>query len=163
MHKKYTYILSLIIFPSIFTMQITKVPLSLKKKFVRTTINKSPELDAIRKKFRFYSSPQEVVDISQGKIVIKEEIPLGKRYGTCHNYAFTKLMGIVGKAPQKLNILGQKDYYGDNYLKIYEFFDFLEPGVALQPGDLAVYVRQDEKGFKDVTHTGIVVGDDCIE
>jgi hypothetical protein len=166
MHAKYTYLtysLSCLIVISNLGMQITKMPCNLKKKFVRTAIAKSPELDSIRQQWHINNTPQEVVDISQGKIRIKEEIPHGKRYGTCHNYAFTKLMGIVGKAPQILNIWGQKDYYGDHYLKIYEFFDLLEPNAVLQPGDLAVYLRRNEKGFKDVTHTGSVVGDDCIE
>lgn len=167
MHKKNTfliYLLSLIIFPSTFSMQLTKAPSCLNKKFIRTAIGKSAELDAMRKKWRSNDSPQEVVDISQGKIVIKEKISLGKRYGTCHNYAFTKLMGIVGKASVLLNILGQRDYYGDDYLKGHAFFDILEPKTVLQPGDLIVYLSQDEKGkFDDVTHTGIVIGDDCIE
>lgn len=153
----------LIIFHSVLGMQLTKMPSGMKKRFIRNVNFKSPELDSMRQKWSMKNSPQEVVAISEGKIVIKEEVPLGKRYGTCHNYAWTKAMGIVGKASKELNILGLKDYYGDNYLKMYEFFDLLEPDAVLQPGDLAVYLRQDEKGFKDVTHTGIVVGDDCIE
>ncbi len=157
------YLLSLIIFPSTLGMQLTKRPSSLNQKFIRTVIGRSPELDAIRKQWRFNNTPQKVVDISQGKIVIKEKVPLGKRYGTAHNYAFTKTMGIVGKAPKQLNILGMNDYYGDHYLKIYDFFDFLEPNAVLQPGDIAVYFTKDEKGFAGITHTGIVVGDDCIE
>ncbi len=170
MHKYiyFTYLLSLIIFSSAFGMQLTKRSFSLKTKFIRTAIVKSPELDAIRQKldrgtWDGKNGPQEIVDISQGKIRIKEEIPYGKRYGTCHNYAFTKTMGIVGQTPKILNILGQTDYYGNDYLKLYNFFDLLEPGAVEQPGDHAVYLTQGEKGFKEITHTGIVVGDDCIE
>ena len=170
MHKYtyFTYLLSLIIFSSAFGMQLTKRPSSLKQKFIRTAIAKSPELDAIRQKldrgtWDGKNGPQEVVDISQGKIRIKEEIPYGKRCGSCHNYVFTKKMRIVGDAPRILNILGQNDYYEGNYLKIYKFFDLLEPGAVVQPGDLAVYLKQNEKGFKEIAHTGIVVNDDCIE
>ncbi len=161
--KLFTYSLALIISPSIIGMQLTKRPFNVNKKFIRNVIGRSPELCAIRQKWSINNSPQEVVDISQGKIVIKEEIPYGKRYGTCHNYAFTKTMGIVGQAPKILNILGQTDYYGDDYLKAFHFFDILEPAAALQPGDLAIYLKQNEKGLKEITHTGIVVSDDCIE
>lgn len=156
--------LSCLIVTSSFGMQLVKKPFHFKKNFIRTAIAKSAELDAMRKTWRINNSPQDIVDISQGKIVIKEEILLGKRYGTCHNYAFTKLMGIIGKTPKVLNIRGQKDYYGDHYLKTYDFFDLLAPGASLQAGDLAVYILEDENGLvEDVTHTGIVVGDDCIE
>jgi hypothetical protein len=149
-------------------MQLIKKPTPVKKNFIRTVIGKSLELDAIRQKLDIgkwdgRNGPQEIVDISQGNIRIKEKIPYGKRYGSCHNYAFTKKMGIVGQAPKTLNILGQTDYYGDDYLKICKFFDLLEPGAVVQPGDIAVYLRQNEKGFKEIAHTGIVVNDDCIE
>jgi hypothetical protein len=161
-------------------MQLTKIPSNIKKKFVRTAIAKSPELDSIRQQWHINNTPQEVVDISQGKIRIKEEIPHGKRYGVCHNYAFTKLMGIVGKAPQVLNIAGQRDYYSyaqktaDNKEELYglsitEFFDVVD-GKSKQPGDIAVYISIKENEtliegmlLNRIMHTGIVVGDDCIE
>ncbi len=158
--KNVTYLLSFIIFPSALGMQLAKRPSHLKKKFIRTIIGRSPELCAMRETWHINNSPQEVVDISQGKIKIKEEIPVGKRYGTAHNYAFTKLMGIVGKAPKILNIKGQEEYYYDGYLKMSEFLDARSEA---QPGDFAVYVCEDEKGEIEITHTGIVIGDDCIE
>jgi hypothetical protein len=141
-------------------MQLIKKPARFKKNFIRTIINQSQELDVIRKTWHINNSPQEVVDISQGKIKIKEEISVGKRYGTAHNYAFTKAMGIVGKAPRILNVRGQEEYYYDGYLKVSEFFDAHREG---QPGDFAVYISEDEKGEIEITHTGIVISDDCIE
>jgi hypothetical protein len=115
------------------------------------------------------------VDISQGKIRIKEEIPYGKRYGVCHNYVFTKLMGIVGRAPKVLNIRGQRDYYtyaritDDGKEELYglnitEFFDSIDER-SVQPGDIAVYVSDDtEKSLSDrITHTGEVIDNNYIE
>ena len=172
--KYYIYSLFLIISFSLVGMQLTKTPSRLNKKFVRTAINQSDSLDAMRKAWRINHSPQEVVDISQGKIKIKEEISLGKRYGVCHNYAFTKLMGIVGK-PKVLNIRGQRDYYayadiaddGKEELSGLSILDFFDPvsGQSPQPGDLAVYIADGEEKnmFNRIMHTGIVVGDDCIE
>src|SRR5436190_12296668 len=60
---------------------------------------KDKKLDKIREELDELDSIQEIIDISKRKIVVKENVNYGKRYGTCHNYAFTKLMGIVGKAP----------------------------------------------------------------
>lgn len=151
-------------------MHITKIAPGMKKKFVRNVINQSEELDIMRQKWRVKDSPQDVVNISQGKIIIKEEIPLGRRYGTCHNYAFTKLMGIVGKAPKVLNIPGLEDYYAGLFkdkeygVSIIEFFDVID-GKSVRPGDIIMYISSERE--KDllhrITHTGIVVGDDCIE
>ncbi len=156
----FIHLLSCLIVTSSFGMQIIKKPF--KKSFIRTAINKSAELDVMRATWGSNHSPEEVVEISQGKIVIKEEITLGKRYGVCHNYVFTKLMGIVGKAPKVLNISGCTDYYGDDYLNIWNFFEFLELDAVLQPGDVAVYLLKNEDKCA-IRHTGIVVGDDCIE
>jgi hypothetical protein len=162
--KLLIYSLSLIIINQTLGMQINKIPLGMKKKFVRTAINKSKELDTMRQTWSPKDSPQDVVGISKGKITIKERIAQGKRYGTCHNYAFTSLMGIVGKAPSLLNIMGQKDYYADAYINSSEFFELRKPDAPMHQGDLVVYFSKDEKGsFDDITHAGIVVGDDCIE
>jgi hypothetical protein len=171
MHKQtiFTYSLSCLIVTSNLGMHLTKIPSNIKKKFIRTVIKQSPELDTIRQQWHINNTPQEAVDISQGKIRIKEEVPHGKRYGVCHNYAFTKLMGIVGK-PKILNILGQKDYYAGLQankaygVNILEFFDIVD-GKSMQPGDIAMYIadNKEENFLNRIMHTGIVVGDDCIE
>ena len=164
MHMQKLLILSLIITTPILGMQLAKTSSSMKKKFVRTILDKSPELDIMRQKWECPHSLQDVVDISQGKIVIKEKIARGKRYGTCHNYAFTTLMGIAGKAPSLLNIRGGcEDYYGANYIDVLEFFKFVknDDSDPMQPGDIIIYVK-DYKGL-NITHTGIVRSNDCIE
>lgn len=119
-------------------------------------IHKSEELDVIRQKFGIENSCQDVIDVSEGKIVIKKTIPLGTRYGICHNYAFTNLMGIVGKASTVLNITGQLDYYARDCVDILNFFGPVHG--AVQPGDIIIYVSNNIP-----THTGIVTGHDCIE
>lgn len=164
MRKLLIYSLSFIIINSTLGMQLTKIPSGIKKKFVRSVINISPELDIMRQKWNRPNYPQDVVDISQGEIVIKEKIARGKRYGTCHNYAFTKKMGIVGKAPSLLNIRGGcEDYYGVSYINVLDFFKFVKADDSdpMQPGDIIVYAKNEERW--DITHTGIVRGDDCIE
>jgi hypothetical protein len=160
---------------SLVGMHITTRKIGTKKSLFncRNLINKSDELDIIRQKFDKKNSPQDIKNISQGKIVIKEEIPLGKRYGTCHNYAFTKLMGIVGKAPKVLNIPGLEDYYAgllkdkEYGVSIVEFFDPVanDGPNPKQPGDIIMYISPDKEKdlLQRITHTGIVVGDDCIE
>lgn len=175
-----------LIYPLFFTISISLVGMQVATKRLGASkvallkysnlLNKSEELDVIRKKFDIKNSPQEVRDISQGMITIKEEISLGRRYGVCHNYAFTKLMGIVGKAPKVLNITGTIDYYEgatqitdsefvESGVNILDFFDVLGVNTFRQMGDIVVYVSGEKE--KDllhrITHTGIFIGDDYVE
>lgn len=148
-----------------FGMHITSTFLTKKTIYQKysSCIKKSDKLDAIRKAFSRKNSPQDIINISEGVIRIKEQIPLGKRYGTCHNYAFTTLMGITGKAPELLNIEGRLDYYASNGINILDFFDYAP--VPRQPGDIILYKANNKPltNINQITHTARVIGDDLIE
>jgi hypothetical protein len=158
--------LFLIISPFSFSMQLTQ------KKFIvgriatlkySSLINRSEKLDKMRQAFTNVSSIEKIINISEGAIAA-EEITVGKRYGTCHNYAFTTLMGITGKAPALLNIVGQHDYYSFNGINILDFFS--NAPIPHQPGDIIVYNTAGHgpiESINQITHTGIVVGDDLIK
>jgi hypothetical protein len=166
-HKFLTYSLFLTTSTAVFSMNIAITKFCSKKITTprySTIINKSKKLDSIRQAFSINNSPQNIKDISQGIISIKEEIPLGKRYGVCHNYAFTKLMGIVGKAPSLLNITGQREYYAANGINILNFFE-PAPKDNLQLNDVIIFVSTDTwpDSISQITHTGIVISDDRIE
>lgn len=83
-------------------------------------------------------------------IKIVERIPEGKRYGVCHNYAITKILGA------QFNIPGREDWH-DNL----NFLDYCEKVSVPQVGDLAIY-KFDEQS-SGVLHTGLVCGDNCVE
>lgn len=127
-------------------------------------INRSEKLDKMRQAFTNVSSIEKIINISEGAIAA-EEITVGKRYGTCHNYVFTTLMGITGKAPVLLNIVGQHDYYSFNGINILDFFS--NAPIPHQPGDILIYntAARDQPitSINQITHTGIVVGDDLIK
>ena len=166
-HKILINALLLITSTTVFSMNLAITKLCAKKIAAPryyAIINKSEKLDSIRQAFSINDSPQDVKNISHGAISIKEEIPLGKRYGVGHNYIFTKLMGIVGKAPSLLNITGQREYYAANGINILEFFDPV-PKDNHQLNDTIMYVSTDTwpDNIHQITHTGSVVSNDLIE
>ena len=114
-------------------------------------------------------------------IQILEEQPEDKRYGTCHNYAISKQLGLKGQIPETLPIKGEEDWHTVlNFTKQY-----CEEISTPQPGDLVTYYPYNksltpteligEDGIidfvkypehnnaDDITHTGIVHDNGLVE
>jgi len=94
------------------------------------------------------------------KVSVKEELSKEKRYGVCHDYALSTVLGIKGRVSEYMTIMGNSDWYSD--LLVLE--DYFIPTDDPQEGDIAVYyLGQRGTNSGDIAHTGIVCGKDCVE
>lgn len=104
-----------------------------------------------------YGYVDENGKIEDPSIKIVEAIPQGKRYGVCHDYAISKLLGLKGLIPETFPIRGNGDWYDE--------FNFLEDycqevsETEKEANDLAIY--KNNHGF--IRHTGLVVDSNTIE
>lgn len=90
-------------------------------------------------------------------ITIIEEQPINKRYGTCHNYAISKKLGLKGKISKTFPIIGIEDWY-----KILHFTKkYCHEVSTPQKGDLVTY--HDNPYSPTINHTGLVYDDGIVE
>lgn len=111
-----------------------------------------------------HASIEQVEKLGDGNIIVKERLSKEKRYGQCHNYAWSKLMGIVGKVPKTFkNVQGFSDsYYVNNHINVlYHCNQVDQP----QAGDVAIYLTDDKPltSNEQILHTGLVTKNGNIE
>jgi hypothetical protein len=83
-------------------------------------------------------------------ITILEPVPNGKRYGVCHNYAISRILGLKGSVHETLPICGWHDWYAEfNFLN-----DYCQKITNPQKGDLAVYYNS--RFDSTILHSAIV-------
>jgi len=89
-------------------------------------------------------------------IEIVEKPPKGTRYGNCHNYAISTLLGLKGKLPEDIPLCEGSDWYNQfNFLR-----DYCQEVSTPQDGDLVIYQYDD---ILTVEHTGIYREDGTVE
>lgn len=124
--------------------------LSSSKKSVST-----PSLIQLRKSLQWAETPSEVERLDPSTTII-EHVDPALRYGTCHSYALSKHLGILGQVHTKLSIIGCGDWY-----HTYNILENFKKVTKPKPGDIIVYKKSPQDTH--ITHTGIMCDNNLVE
>lgn len=115
----------------------------------------SLSLFQLRVSLQGIETPSEVEQLDPTTTIVQIVDP-AQRYGTCHNYAFSKHLGLLGQVHTKLSIIGCGDWYHS-----YNILENFERVQKPKHGDIVIYKKSPDDTH--ITHTGIVDGDDFVE
>lgn len=114
-------------------------------------------LDQIRYELHHYGITEKNIQHYPSLEILEKE-PKGTRYGNCHTYAISKLLGLKGQMPAHIPIVDGIHLYTEfNFLQ-----DYCKEVFQPQPGDLVVYEFQ-HHGYFTIEHTGIYHADGTVE